>query len=184
MAEIRDDGMRMANVFRQRGPAFVDLLEGARFRPADIVFEKEHVLDLGGVTVRIIAMGPNHTPGDTVILVEPDGVLFSGDVAMKFQPSFASPASNIDHWLKSLDRIEALKPKLLVPSHGPTGGLEIVAGYRAYLTDIRDQVAADRRAGRSEAEAIAAVVSRMSEAWPDRARLEGAAKAAWTEAGR
>ena len=39
---------------------------------------------------KICAMGTNHTHGDTVVLV--DGVLFSGDVAMKPQPAFTNPS--------------------------------------------------------------------------------------------
>ena len=37
---------------------------------------------------------------------EPDGVLFSGDIVMRPQPAFASPYSNLHHWLTSLDALE------------------------------------------------------------------------------
>ena len=36
------------------------------------------VLDLGGVRVRIMWLGPGHTRGDTVMFVEEDRVLFAG----------------------------------------------------------------------------------------------------------
>ena len=32
-----------------------------------------------------------------------------------------------------------MKPKQIVPSHGPFGGVEIIEGYRGYLTRIRDR---------------------------------------------
>jgi glyoxylase-like metal-dependent hydrolase (beta-lactamase superfamily II) len=35
-------------------------------------------------------MGPNHTLGDTIVWIESDRVLFSGDIAMRAQPAFAS----------------------------------------------------------------------------------------------
>ena len=79
----------------------------------------EYSLDLGGLKAKIYAMGTNHTHGDTVVFV--DGVLFSGDVAMRPQPSFANPTAKISHWLESLDKLEALKPKQIVPSHGSFG---------------------------------------------------------------
>ena len=92
------------------------------------MFDQDYTLDLGGLKAKIYAMGTNHTHGDTVVLV--DGVLFSGDVAMRPQPSFANPTAKISHWLESLDKLEALKPKQLVPSHGPFGDVAIIAGYR------------------------------------------------------
>ena len=90
-------GMNLVPVFAQRSALNVELLEGAKHREADIVFDQDYTLDLGGIKAKIYAMGTNHTHGDTVILV--DGVLFSGDVAMRPQPSFANPTAKISHWL-------------------------------------------------------------------------------------
>jgi glyoxylase-like metal-dependent hydrolase (beta-lactamase superfamily II) len=41
---------------------------------------------------------------------------------MRAQPAFASPAFEPSgKWQASLDRLEVLKPAVIVPSHGPTG---------------------------------------------------------------
>ncbi len=90
-ADIQEFGMLLANGFKNLSPLNAELLEGAEFRKADIAFEREHTLDLGGVRVRILAMGANHTRGDTAVWVEQDKVFFAGDIAMKNAPSFASP---------------------------------------------------------------------------------------------
>jgi glyoxylase-like metal-dependent hydrolase (beta-lactamase superfamily II) len=84
-------GMSLVPVFAQRSALNVELLKDAKHRDADIVFDQEYTLNLGGIKAKIYAMGTNHTHGDTVILV--DGVLFSGDVAMRPQPSFANPTA-------------------------------------------------------------------------------------------
>jgi glyoxylase-like metal-dependent hydrolase (beta-lactamase superfamily II) len=69
------------------------------------------VLDLGGVRVRLMRLGPGHTRGDTVAFVEGDRVLFSGDLAMKdLFPTFASPQSDSRTWLTSLDQMWQLVP--------------------------------------------------------------------------
>src|SRR5688572_8151326 len=140
-------GKNLVPVFAARSALNVELLADARHRPADITFDQDYSVDLGGLKAKIFSMGTNHTHGDTVVLV--DGVLFSGDVAMKPQPAFANPAATISHWLDSLDRLEALKPRHIVPSHGAFGGTEIIAGYRAYLTRIRDRATALKLAGKS-----------------------------------
>ena len=180
--EITEFGMQMADVFRKRSDAMRELLEGAQFRKADIVFDEEYSLDLGGVRARIFAMGSNHTPGDTVTLVEQDGVMFSGDVAMKNQPAFASPKSSLMQWLTSLDRLEAMKPRLLVPSHGPTGDASFISNYRAYLTRIRDQASAAKRDGKSLEETTKTIVEELKTQYPDAGRLSGAVRVAYNEA--
>ena len=179
--DIAEFGLQLAKVFASRSPINAELLAGADFRAANITFDQSYDLDLGGVRARLIALGPNHTRGDTAIWIEPDRVLFSGDVAMKAQPAFASPYSRVRQWLASLDRLEALKPVVIVPSHGPTGDAGFIAGYRAYLTDIRDRVAAEMRNGQTADQAVA-TVSAALERYPDRGRLAGAIRAAYAEA--
>ena len=47
--------------------------------PADIIFQHQIELDLGGVTVRVRHIGGDHSADSCVMHVEPDGVLFMGD---------------------------------------------------------------------------------------------------------
>ena len=63
---------------------------------------------------------------------------------MKAQPLFASPYSSVNNWLANLDRLEALKPVLIVPSHGPTGDVGFISAYRSYLTDVRQRIVSGR----------------------------------------
>jgi glyoxylase-like metal-dependent hydrolase (beta-lactamase superfamily II) len=128
-------------------------------------------------------MGANHTVGDTIIWIESERVLFTGDLAMRAQPAFASPHSNLQRWLANLDRLEALKPAIIVPSHGPTvDGTGFITGYRAYLTEVRERTAAEKRAGRSVDQAVETVTAAFDSRFPDKARLAGAIKAAYAEA--
>jgi glyoxylase-like metal-dependent hydrolase (beta-lactamase superfamily II) len=183
LKDIAEFGLETAKNFASRSAINTELLKGAEFRKADITFEKDYELDLGGVKARLFAMGPNHTRGDIAIWVEPDRILFAGDIAMKAQPAFASSYSSLRKWLASLDRLEALKPVLIVPSHGPTGDeIAFITGYRAYLTEVRDRTAAEKHAGRSVDQAVEAVTAALVARFPDRARLAGAIKAAYAEA--
>ncbi len=47
--------------------------------PADVVFDDELDIDLGAVVVRVRHVGGEHSADSSVMLVEPDGVLFLGD---------------------------------------------------------------------------------------------------------
>jgi glyoxylase-like metal-dependent hydrolase (beta-lactamase superfamily II) len=184
--EIATAGMTTANVFRGRSEAMKALLDGAEFRIADITFEKDYTLDLGGVTVQLLAMGPNHTPGDTAIVVPKEGVLFAGDIAMKALPAFASPKSSFSQWLQSLDRFDALKPRIVVPSHGPmdkTGGdAGFIANYRQYLLLIRTRVTALKAEGKSLDEATQTITAELKDKYSDSGRMGGAIRTAYAEA--
>ena len=175
--DIEEFGLQIAELFRSRSAINAELLKDASFRKADMTFEREHELDLGGVRVRLIALGANHTRGDTAVWIEADRVLFSGDVAMRAQPAFASTYSRLDHWLESLDRLDALKPAIVVPSHGPIGDAGFIAGYRTYLTTIRERVAAAKRGGQNVDKTVESVTGELAGQYPDRGRLGGAVRA-------
>lgn len=181
--EIAEAGLSLAKVFASRSEINAELLKGADFRKADITFEHDYDLDLGGVHAKLTAMGANHTMGDTIIWVDAERVLFTGDLAMRAQPAFASPHSTVKHWLASLDALEALKPAIIVPSHGPTGdGVGFITGYRTYLTEVRDRTAAEKKASHSVDEAVQTVTAAFGDRAPDKGRLAGAIKAAYAEA--
>jgi hypothetical protein len=83
----------------------------------------------------------------------------------------------------SLDQLEALKPAVVVPSHGPTGdSIGFITGYRTYLTELRERTTAEKHAGHSVDEAVTAVTAAFGDRAPDKARLAGAIRAAYAEA--
>ena len=107
-----------------------ELLKDAARRTADITFDRDHVLDLGGVRVRLLVVGPTHTKGDTVVFVEGDNVLFAGDVVMNRSFVAANQNSSTKAWLAAFDRIAAMKPATIVPAHGDIGPGTILARCR------------------------------------------------------
>ncbi len=93
---------------------------------------------LGGLTFRVRHVGPAHSPEDLALFVDNDGVLFSGDLVFKGRVPFVGEADS-RAWLAALDRLLALKPRLMVPGHGaasraPQNDLALT---RDYLIDLR-----------------------------------------------
>ena len=179
--DIAEYGLSLAEMFSGMSKLNAELLQGAHFRPADITFAHGLDLDLGSLRVRLLDFGANHTRGDTGVWIESDRVLFTGDVAMQYPPAFASPSSTYAHWKQTLDQVEALKPSIIVPSHGPVGGLEFVAGYRTFFKDILDRTAAAKKAGRTADQAVAEITAELVGRYPDPMRLGWAIKAAYAE---
>lgn len=185
--DIEEFGLETAKSFASRTPLMAQLLEGQDFREADITFDKEHMLDLGGVAVRLIAIGGGtHTRGDTAIFVETDKVLFSGDVVMASYPAFASPDALVSAWLAALDRLEALQPARIVPSHGPMGDLAMLRTWREYFQTVQARARDLKARGYASdhvAETLHAELLAKYPNWKNQAnRIAPAARAAFGEA--
>ena len=155
------------------------------FRKPAEVFEREMMLDLGGVRVRIMRLGPGHTRGDTVMFVEEDRVLFSGDLTMKgLFPAFASPHSRSDTWLVGLDEMERLKPRIVVGAHYDIGDAADIDAYRGYLKALRARAAELKKDGRSADEAGKILVDEFKAkcpGWGQPARVQAGVAAVYRE---
>jgi len=90
-----------------------------------------------------------HTRGDTMVFVEEDRVLFTGDVVMSQRFLAAQNDSSITTWLATLDELAALNPVKIVPSHGVIGDASLITRDREFLIAVRDRVAELKRAGKS-----------------------------------
>ena len=185
--DIDEYGLETARSFASRTPLMAQLLEGQSFREANITFAKEHMLDLGGVEVRLMAIGGGtHTRGDTAIWVATDKVLFSGDVVMASFPAFASPDATVGAWLAALDRLEALQPARIVPSHGPMGDLSMLRTWRGYFQAVQTRARDLKARGYASdhvAETLHAELLAKYPNWKNQAnRIAPAARAAFGEA--
>jgi glyoxylase-like metal-dependent hydrolase (beta-lactamase superfamily II) len=183
--DVDEMGMTWVSNFAARSPEIAALLKDVTFRKPSQVFEREMVLDLGGVRVRIMRMGPGHTRGDTVMFVEEDGVLFAGDLTMKgLFPAFAAPQSRSDTWLASLDEMERLKPRIVVGAHYDIGTPADIDAYRGYLRALRARAAELKKDGKSAEEAGKILVEEFRAMYPDwaqPARVAAGAAAVYRE---
>jgi glyoxylase-like metal-dependent hydrolase (beta-lactamase superfamily II) len=100
--------------------------------------ERDHTLVLGGQALRIRHMGPAHTPEDLVVLVQKSGVLFAGDLVFRGRIPFVGQADS-QQWIESLNALLDMKPRLLIPGHGPVSATPRadLALTRDYLVHLR-----------------------------------------------
>jgi glyoxylase-like metal-dependent hydrolase (beta-lactamase superfamily II) len=184
-AEWAESGVGMVQNFAKRSPATADMLKDATRRVADITFDRDYSLDLGGVTVRMLMVGPTHTKGDTGFFVEQDRVLFSGDVVMNESFVAAGPNASMRGWLAAFDAFDAWKPTTVVPAHGALGTGALVAANRAFMTEIRTRTEALKKQGQSIDAVVKTVSSEMTAkhpGWPRANGVANAARAAFNEA--
>jgi glyoxylase-like metal-dependent hydrolase (beta-lactamase superfamily II) len=111
-----------------------------RVVPPDITFKERMTITLGDRTLTLIYAGPAHSSSDSMMMVEPDGVLFAGDIVQNSRiPFMNSDDVSTTHWLKALDEVEKLDPKFIIPGHGKpsTQAREAIAFTRDYINYVR-----------------------------------------------
>lgn len=174
-----------AKAFAARSALDAELVSDVVRRQTDVPFDREHLLDLGGVRVRLVMVGPTHTRGDTVFFVEGDQVLFAGDVVMNTSFVAAMAVSSVKAWLAAFDLLETWKPRTIVPAHGQVGTGELIGTNRAVMLAIQGRARELKAQGRP-ADDVAEIVQReMQAAHPAWARVNGvafAARSAYAEA--
>jgi glyoxylase-like metal-dependent hydrolase (beta-lactamase superfamily II) len=174
--DMSELGKQIQDTFANRSALNAELLKGVPYPTPDIVFDREHRLDLGGVHARLMWRGPAamHTRGDTMILVEEDRVLFTGDVVMSQRFLAAQQTSSIKTWVATLDELAALRPAHVVPSHGKLGDAALIARDREFLQAVQARVAELKRAGKTIDEAIAAITSEIAPKYSEWGNPSGA----------
>ena len=177
-AEFAEGGARQIENFSGRTPMTAELLKDATGRKADITFDRDYTLDLGGVRVRMLVVGPTHTRGDTAFFVEGDGVLFAGDVVMNESFVAANAGSSVKAWLAAFDAFAAMKPRTVVPSHGPVGDGSLVPAQRAVMQTIQVRARELKAQGRSADDTAATIQKELQAMHPTWGRANGAAGAA------
>jgi len=101
-----------------------------------------------------------HTGADLALFDHDTGVLFAGDLVFNGRAP-TTPHARIENWLASLDRLDALAPRMVVPGHGAVsvavaGRSEAIGQTRTYLRwlDATLKRAAEQGLDMSEALAL------------------------------
>lgn len=86
--------------------------------PTRFLTGNDERLELGGVVLEFKHRGGAHTPGDTMVWLPQQNVLFTGDVVYVERMLGVLPVSHTRRWLDTFAVIEQLNPAVLVPGHG------------------------------------------------------------------
>ena len=106
--------------------------------PTRYLSGNDETLQLGGMTIEVKHRGGAHTPGDVLVWLPQQQVLFSGDVVYTDRLLGVLPVSHTGRWLESFAVIESLKPQRIVPGHGDVSDLaRAQRDTRDYLRALR-----------------------------------------------
>ena len=183
--DLDELGQGMMNTFASRSALNAELLKDVKFRKADVIFDREYTIHLGGVDVDLFSPGSTHTRGDTTAYVRQDRVLFAGDIVMNHAFLAFGNYSSVRAWIDELKRIENMKPAKIVPSHGSVGDGSLTGQQLAVLQALQARVRELKAQGKGVEEATTVTTAEFTKKYPDwtaPARLAPAAKSAYDEA--
>jgi glyoxylase-like metal-dependent hydrolase (beta-lactamase superfamily II) len=109
--------------------------------PADRWLEADTSFTLGGVRFDVRHVGPAHTAEDLVVSLPREGIVFGGDIVFAGRVPFVGDADS-GKWLERIDTLVALKPRAIVPGHGPVSRdpARDLALTRDYLVHVRREM--------------------------------------------
>jgi glyoxylase-like metal-dependent hydrolase (beta-lactamase superfamily II) len=110
-----------------------------RLVPPDRLLKEGTQFSLGDVEFTVTVVGNAHSDGDLILYVEPDRVLFTGDIIFEGRVPFLGDA-NTKHWLDLLERMQLERLTALVPGHGgvakrPNEAIDLTRRYLAYMRE-------------------------------------------------
>jgi cyclase len=82
----------------------------------DVTFERRFEIDLGGRRVQVRHHDRAVTPGDAFLYLPDQGILVTGDLLVNPMPFALS--SYPTGWLATLEQLDAMDAKVIVPGHG------------------------------------------------------------------
>jgi len=114
-----------------RGFAFADA--------PDVPVTRDTTLRIGGREVALIYPGPAHTPGDLLVWLPAERILFAGDLLIEDAGTIVVDGSSRD-LLAALARIDSLRARVAVPGHGriEREPPALVARTRCYVEGMRE----------------------------------------------
>ena len=109
----------------------------------------ERVID--GVKVVLWAPKGSHTPGDLMVYLPDDKVLIAGDILVnETVPNFQD--ASVKTWINTLEAIQKIDAKAIVPGHGPLMTKTDVAAMHKRMAMLYAGVEAGYKKGLSDAE--------------------------------
>jgi cyclase len=109
---------------------------GIELRPPTRLIDERLRLDLDGLPVELVYVGPAHTSGDVIVHLPEQRIVFTGDILFRRCTPIGWDGT-YDKWIEALDAIVALAPEQIVPGHGPLCGVEGPKEMKAYLEYVR-----------------------------------------------
>jgi glyoxylase-like metal-dependent hydrolase (beta-lactamase superfamily II) len=112
-------------------------------------FTDRRDITMGDFTIQVLHLGPAHSPGDTQVWLQDQGLMIAGDIAFheRMPPIFQGTCTLC--WIETWERpLTDLSPTYIIPGHGhPTNFAQVTRYTHDYLVYLRAKIAEHLDAG-------------------------------------
>ncbi len=153
-------GEGLTVIAHEKAPAEIDGVA-----PTDR-FSDTKTIEAGGKTIELTYLGVGHGEDLIAMVIRPENVAFVVDaVTVRRVPFRDMPGADVGGILKQIDVVNSLEFDILVGGHGPVGDKSAIGENSAYLSELRDQVLAGLKAGKTVEELQAEVTMDAYKDW-------------------
>ena len=114
---------------------------GTKVVKPDILFDKEYDINGTKRAVKLLKLSPiSEESSDIVVWVPDSSFLYAGNIIFNNRALNYTKNSNIKGWLEAIQKIKALKPKIILGGHGSIMGADAYKTTQEYLKTLQKQV--------------------------------------------
>ena len=133
-------------------------------RPKQTFDKSPFVLKDDTREVQFLHLGWAHTRGDAFVWLPKEKILASGDAAVNGPYNYTADG-NIGNWPKVEENALKLKPRIVLPGHGASGGAEILTGQKQFMVDLHNAAMAAVKSGKTEDDFLTAKLPAADANW-------------------
>lgn len=140
---LEQDGEAWFNGFKARFPEGT-FKERPTLPEKQVPVSMDGKIDLGGMVLEMVHLGPGHTQGDLVVRHRESGTVAAGDLFFASRdPYTGDPGADFMNWERNMETILGWNPVHLVPGHGPlvdaAGGRAIQKRFREIRESVKEK---------------------------------------------
>ncbi len=159
--------------YQRKDPRLSKLLQGVKVAYPNITYRDRISVQMGrSLLAEIIHPAARaHTDGDSMVFVPRDRVVFAGDILwVGYHPNLED--ADLQGQIRALKMILRLKPRRIVPGHGPVCGPREVERLIRYLGELHRNIRSGLRKGLTNDELVRHAIPRWSWDWKMRWLME------------
>jgi len=114
---------------------------GSKVVTPNVLFDKEYDINGTKRVVKAMKLSPvSEESSDIVVWVPKSGFLFAGNIVFNNRALNYTTHSSMKGWIKAINKIKALKPKVVLGGHGAIMGADAYKTTLEYLQTLQAQV--------------------------------------------
>jgi len=146
--------------------AFYRMTEGAtgtsRIKYPSVLLEQRIKRDFGGIDVEFIFSNDAHSPGDILMWLPKQKIIFGGDVLSSDRMPILTYHGNVPQLIETLHDVEKLNPTIVLPGHGKPTTVKSISRDADILALVSALVKKGRDNGTSTDEILTQVIANLA----------------------